>query len=151
MDRFKDLDDAICKHIESGSRQRPIYSGWSYFSCRLVRFVPKTRCTTGTYVSSTFGRTVFFVQIGALRGWQPHAARALRFLAICLVRPLRSDRETPYSQRLLAMACSEIGNTTESDERVWRLIDRRLQALKKAGRLICRRPQWALVSPGPKS
>lgn len=80
MDRFKDLDDAICKHIESGSRQHPI-----------------------------------------------------------------------YSQRLLAMACSEIGNTTESDERVWRLIDRRLQALKKAGRLIYRRPQWALVSPGPKS
>jgi hypothetical protein len=43
------------------------------------------------------------------------------------------------------MACSEVGNTTESDPRVWRLIDRRLQALKKAGRLIYRRPQWVLV------
>jgi hypothetical protein len=76
MDRFKDLADAICKHIESGTSQHPI-----------------------------------------------------------------------YSQRLLSMACSAVGNTTESDPRVWRLIDRRLQALKKAGRLIYRRPQWALVSP----
>jgi hypothetical protein len=80
MDRFKDLDDAICKHIESGSLQHPI-----------------------------------------------------------------------YSQRLLAMACSQVGNTTESDPRVWRLIDRRLQALKKAGRLIYRRPQWVLVSPASQT
>jgi hypothetical protein len=80
MDRFKDLDDAICKHIESGTRQHPI-----------------------------------------------------------------------YSQRLAEMACSEIGTTDDSDERVWRLIDRRLQALKKAGRLVYRRPLWVLVSPGAQS
>ena len=45
--------------------------GLSYFSCRLVRFALKTRCTTSTYVSETFRRSVFFVQIGALRSGQP--------------------------------------------------------------------------------
>lgn len=73
---YKELDDAICDHIGSGSTQHPI-----------------------------------------------------------------------YAQRLLSMAVREVGgNTTESDDRVWRLIDRRLQALKKAGRLRYDRPRWVLVS-----
>lgn len=43
-------------------------------------------------------------------------------------------RHPIYSQKLLLMAASEIGrDVTESDEKVWRLIDRRLQALRKAG------------------
>jgi len=33
------------------------------------------------------------------------------------------------------------------DDKEWRLIDRRLQALKKAGRIRYDRPRWVLVLP----
>jgi hypothetical protein len=54
-----------------------------------------------------------------------------------------SKQHPIYAQRLLNLAVLEVGgNTTESDERVWRLIDRRLQALKRVGRLRYVRPNW---------
>lgn len=66
--------------------------------------------------------------------------------AICYHVGSGSTQHPIYAQSLLNIAVREIGgNTTESDERVWRLIDRRLQALKKAGRLRYDRPRWVLV------
>lgn len=41
--------------------------GYSYFSCKLVRFALKILDVTVTYVDPRSGRPVLFVQIGALR------------------------------------------------------------------------------------
>ena len=71
--------------------------------------------------------------------------------AICAHIGSGSTQHPIYDQRLLNMAVREIdGNTTESDERVWRLIDRRLQALCKSGRIRYVRetglkPRWEVV------
>ena len=71
--------------------------------------------------------------------------------AICAHIRAGLTRPPIYDQRLLNMAVREIGgNTTESDERVWRLIDRRLQALCKSGRIRHVRetglkPRWEVV------
>lgn len=68
--------------------------------------------------------------------------------AICTHIGSGSTRHPIYVEKLLLVAASELGaNVTESDERTWRLIDRRLQALKKAGRLRYERPNWVLVMP----
>jgi hypothetical protein len=54
-----------------------------------------------------------------------------------------------YSPPLLDMAAKELGRAKcFGDDKEWRLIDRRLQALKKAGEVeFVRRPsRWVLVS-----
>jgi len=64
-----------------------------------------------------------------------------------------SGKHPIYSGLLLNMAATELGRSTDhGDEKEWRLIDRRLQALKKAGRVeYARLPaRWVLVPPnGP--
>ena len=53
-----------------------------------------------------------------------------------------------YSTPLLDMAARELGREAYlGDGKEWRLIDRRLQALKKAGQVIYKRDpaQWVLV------
>lgn len=51
-----------------------------------------------------------------------------------------------YSISLLSQAAREIGlGVTEHDERTWRLISRRLQILKKSGRIRYERKKWMLL------
>ena len=54
-----------------------------------------------------------------------------------------------YSTPLLNMAARELGREAyKGDDKEWRLIDRRLQALKKSGQVMyARQPaRWVLVS-----
>ena len=58
-----------------------------------------------------------------------------------------------YVLSIAIIAAHELGrDTTHGDEKEWRLIDRRLQALKKAKRLryvrdIGIRPHWQVITP----
>ena len=62
-------------------------------------------------------------------------------------------RHPIYVESLLRISAQELGrDATHGDEKEWRLIDRRLQALKKAGRLryvreVGLKPQWQVVTP----
>ena len=58
-----------------------------------------------------------------------------------------------YVVSIAIIAAHELGrDTTHGDEKEWRLIDCRLQALKKAGRLryvreVGLKPQWQVATP----
>jgi hypothetical protein len=68
--------------------------------------------------------------------------------AICLHIVMKPKTHPIYSESLTVMASRELGRTcTHGDDKEWRLIDRRLQALKKAGRIRYERPAWVLVTP----
>lgn len=67
-----------------------------------------------------------------------------------IVAYLKTGREAHpiYSMHLTDKSMRLIGNdVTESDNRVWRLIDSRLQALKKAGKIRFERPlgRWVAI------
>lgn len=72
--------------------------------------------------------------------------------AICEYIAMRPGCHPMYSEPLIRMAAKELGrgDMPFGDDKEWRLIDRRMQALKKAGRIrfvggkrIVRR--WELV------
>ena len=68
--------------------------------------------------------------------------------AICLHIVTKPKMPPIYCEKLTAMASSELGRVcVHGDDKEWRLIDRRLQALKKAGRIRYERPIWILVTP----
>ena len=67
---------------------------------------------------------------------------------ICCHIDMRPDVHPIYSSLLAMAAAKELGRDIVcGDEKEWRLIDRRLQALKKAGRVRYERPRWVLVRP----
>ena len=67
--------------------------------------------------------------------------------AICGHLAMRPDVHPIYSGLLAIAAAAELGrDRPHDDDKEWRLIDRRLQALKKAGRIRYERPRWVLVS-----
>ena len=67
--------------------------------------------------------------------------------AICGHLSMRPDVHPIYSNMLAMAAAKELGRDRVcGDDKEWRLIDRRLQALKKAGRIRYERPRWVLVS-----
>ena len=68
--------------------------------------------------------------------------------AICGHLAMSHEVHPIYSGLLAVAAASELGRSTpHGDDKEWRLIDRRLQALKKAGRIRYERPRWVLVTP----
>ena len=67
--------------------------------------------------------------------------------AICAHVGSGSATHPIYARTLLAAATASLGgDAVETDKQVWRLIDRRLQALRKAGRLRLERRRWVLAS-----
>lgn len=67
---------------------------------------------------------------------------------ICAHIAARPDVHPIYSSLLAMAAAKEFGRDIVcGDDKEWRLIDRRLQALKKAGRIRYDRPRWVLVLP----
>ena len=73
--------------------------------------------------------------------------------AICRHIETQPKRHPIYSELLARMAAQELGrgDMPFGDDKEWRLIDRRLQALKKAGRIrfvreMGLKPRWELVS-----
>lgn len=60
----------------------------------------------------------------------------------------RPGKHPIYSRDLLEIAADELGTKYTGGDKEWRLIDRRLQALKKAGEIRYARPaaRWELVS-----
>ena len=60
----------------------------------------------------------------------------------------RPGRHPIYSEDLTWIAASELGRATQwGDAQEWRLIDRRMQVLKEAGRIKYERPSrmWVVV------
>lgn len=67
---------------------------------------------------------------------------------ICWHLAMRPDVHPIYSNLLAMAAAQELGREIVcGDDKEWRLINRRLQALKKAGRIRYERPRWVLVTP----
>jgi hypothetical protein len=71
---------------------------------------------------------------------------------ICGHLATRPDVHPIYSNLLAMAAAKELGrDIVFGDDKEWRLIDRRLQALKKAGRIRYERPRWVLVLPNVRA